>query len=299
MSRVYELDVTALPVRPVSRASMALGITPDKDRQICVVYDIERDEFVRPPSMPDGSGWSLLSLSPDGTQLLYLDLYGPRRPDNGLYLYTLATAEHVRFDPPDITHPDCAAVSPDGRTIATLTGDISGKPIATIHLLDVATGRWRQVWQEPGLAAVLEGVVAWSPDGSRLAATYGIGPGWGTVVLDSAGRKLAYFDETLLPSSGNSAWLDNRRVLCRWDEPGGGRNILNTEDGSREVLDGSSKIPTARFGDRLFPGAASYTPNRGITMSTTDMHGGDTQPFMTLPPNTRVLTFHTWLEPPT
>jgi WD40 repeat protein len=147
-------------------------------------------EFTRLPPMPPG--WAVRSFAPapGGTAVLFA-AHAHDGSYSGVCLLTLATGEQRWFADTDQTVA-YAALSPDGRTIATLGG--------ALRLIDVATAAERTLWTGPGG----EGGLSWSPDGAQLAA----GDETAVVVLDAAtGEVLGRHPEMEILPCPNGAWL--------------------------------------------------------------------------------------------
>ena len=104
------------------------------------------------------------------------------------------------------------AFSPDGTSLATLCSaydagladdDPDSGYLSVLSVLDLASGRHRQLWARAGGWSAESGV-AWSPSGKRIAATYLRDPrpdeaaAPATLVMDSAGAQLAYLDSTFV-----------------------------------------------------------------------------------------------------
>jgi hypothetical protein len=304
MAPPYNIVFETLPPRPVRRASLLLGLDYGASDAIAAVLDIDREEFVQVPSLPPGRDWDLLSLSPDGTQLLYADPYGPHR--YGLFLHTLATAEHVMFEARADGGPMLATLSPDGGTIATLSlphdpthPDNPDASLAAVGLLDVTSGQQRRLWARSGSWSQ-ESVVCWSPDGTRLAVTYlDLQRGFTTVVLDMTGRQIGLFIETQALYSGNGSWLDTDHLLCGWDDQDHNwkMTILDVTTGTREILGPCHGVPLGRIGNRLVNLNRNPPQLQGSHLLTTDLHGGDPQPFIIINQPSGIRPFDTWISP--
>ncbi|MFE5326225.1 TolB family protein [Embleya sp. NPDC056575] len=150
---------------------------------LAVVLDADNDEFVATPGTPAGTLTTALAISHDGTHVLFRARVEDQ-PEARLVLHTVATGEQRSFD----AHRDGtdwkAALSPDGRAMATLGGDDDS---AIVALTDTGTGVRRRLWSSAGLGSALECSIAWSPDGRLVATTYVDDEGHlVTMVLDTA-----------------------------------------------------------------------------------------------------------------
>ncbi|MFF5243861.1 TolB family protein [Streptosporangium sp. NPDC000095] len=208
-----EFALDSLPERLVRRA--ALLIETEGDRS--VVLDADRNEFARLPELADGT--VVGSLSHDGTHLILV-----ARSGSGVGVRALGGGEPRWFDGPDpeYEHDRHATSSPDGTTIAVLSGDDGDEPgTAVVSLLDPASGARRRLWSAVG-AASWECGLCWSPDGRLLAVTYMI---WdderdddalSTVVLDPAtGQVLASYPIATIAAATYATWANDHELLYR------------------------------------------------------------------------------------
>jgi dipeptidyl aminopeptidase/acylaminoacyl peptidase len=302
----YVIGPGALDVRPVGRASVLLGLHEPGVETVAAALDVDRNEFVQLPALPLGRAWRLLSLSPDGARLLYL---GPHRGSHfdGLYLHTLASGDQAVFDAVVDGPIEFAAISPNGRNVATLSTPYdpgSDAPIAAVGLFDVATGQHRRLWATPGYPPA-ESVVSWSPDSARLAVTYG-NPRRGncTVVLDAVGRIVGRYHATQALPSGNGDWLDNEHLIGAWADERNGQQltILNVTDGTRQLLSSYDALPIGRLDDRLVvhnTQSGDEYPSRfgDAQLLTTDMRGSDPRPFIAVRASRHVAPIEMWATP--
>lgn len=283
------------------RASVLLGVDQAGER-VAVALDADRDEFVRLPALPAGRGWELLALSPDGTQLLYLDRHGTSSL-GGLFLHTLATGQRQVFDASADGRTVLAALSPDGRGIATLSlPHDPSQPhdpdagLAAVGIIDTTTGRQRRLWARPGTWA-RGSTVSWSPDGQLIAVNYmTLDEADATVVLDPTGHEVGHYDDVVISTSPNGAWLGPRELICGHDHPDGWNlTALNLVDGTHRVLGPRGAMPIGRIGDRLIASPTSSVSGP-IRVNTTDLGGTDPQPFLTIHTTGGIEPFDTMLS---
>lgn len=296
----YDIDMEALPVRTVRRARLMLGLNR-LDEQVVVVLDADREEIVRPESLPPGA--SVQALSADGRHLL---LSGHRRPGEkgGLFLHTLETGQAHWFGPGSI--PGVAwALSPDGTSIAALSllhdrarPDDADATLARVSVVDMYTGEYCRLWQTPG-GWSNETVLSWSPDGQLLAATYFTPDEQiATVVLDTAGTVVGHYDFELLRSP-NNAWIADRDMVGYWHD-GSDWTIarLTVPDGTAHAYAPIRSWATGRLGERLVTTAPSRVDDTVSRLITTNLDSTDPQPFITVSPPCNVLPFDTVRQTP-
>jgi hypothetical protein len=306
VSEAHTVVIGTLPVRTVRQASLLLEVKTPAGHWLLVALDVDNNEFVQLPSLPLTKGWRPLSLSSNGTRLLYLDRDGVYR-QGGLFLYTLATAERVQFNARVDGGIQRAGLAPDEQTIATLSvtqdpsrPDRLDTPLAAIGVIDVTTAEHRRIWATPGTWSA-ESVVSWSPDGNRLAVTYiDRQLGMTTVVLDPTGRQIGQFADTQALTSGNGSWLDPEHLVCGWDDENGDWKLttLNVIDSTRDILGLIEQVPTGRIGNRLVLYNLDRSQFAGAHLLTTDLHGEDPQPWLYTDPPCYIGMLDTWMSAP-
>jgi hypothetical protein len=212
---------------------------------------------------------------------------GPDRTSHiGLYTFADGQLRWIGHGPDGVDY--AAGVSPDGRRIAALCSADNPAPTWTddagnvvISLIDVSTGHRQRIWSGPVGRSFAEDAVSWSPDGARIAMTYGrrdddSGEFWhATVVVDPSGRELGHFDG-FSPQS-NGAWINERELLVTGSLENDHLAIIDVETGIRRVVEGYN--PLAAIGDRLL------APTEGGTgiplhLSLYTLAGADPQPFI-------------------
>jgi WD40 repeat protein len=134
----------------------------------------------------------------------------------------------VAVELPAVSLPSSAAISPDGRYLATASADI--------HIWELPSGRQLLSLEEVGSSNVS---FAFSPDGRHLAAAWNVGTQlWelpeGRKVLSLKGGNCVAFspDGGLLATGGIGPWglRGGREGIGVWEFPGGGQVLaLNVE----------------------------------------------------------------------
>ncbi|MGW4892753.1 TolB family protein [Kitasatospora sp. NPDC004240] len=204
----------SLKERRIGRARFMAQLTAPDGTGTLVAQDADGGELVRVADVPGGAAARPLALSWDGTRALVRT--GPaERPDRDLVLFTLATGERHSHDATAEGGTEFAALSPDGRTLATLTGDD-----VRVGVLDLATGARRRIWSAPGWATV-EASVSWSPDGRLIAATYVSEEDVAATIVLSAedGAEVAHYEGLLTVASPNGTWSGPRELLLLEEDP--------------------------------------------------------------------------------
>ncbi|WP_214417153.1 PD40 domain-containing protein [Sphaerisporangium fuscum] len=254
------------------------------DRNAVVVLDADSDEFVIVPGLPEHLSRETVSLSSDGTRLVFLarqdDGAGPMR----VVLHALATGARQEFASDDFMR---AALSPDGTRIAVLA-DLSNGPgipgvgdeIAGITLIETATGARQPLWSAEGYWE--EASISWSPDGRLLAATYlTLDDVLTTVVLDLSGKAIGVHEERVALPGPHSVWRSDRELIV-YPEPDDESPLIaiDVPTGSeRRFTRGNFSAYLAIAGGRVVrPGSS---PERFVT---TDLDDADERPFLTFHP---------------
>lgn len=247
-----------------------------------------------PPRTPLSSLWRpTVEPSCSGVK----DARGRRR----LCLVTLATGAQRWFDPLDGPGFDVtAAMSSDGRTIATITTDESpgrrntvDSSIVAVDLIDMATATRRRLWSTPGTTG--DSVVSWSPDGRLIAASYlTLDEQYQTVVLNPDDRSVRRYDGGSLPFAPNGVWLGDREFV--YFTLHGGPFTAHLDHGDRLLplpqplrLE-EHGLPMAFVGDRMVWVAPLFQHSESADVVTTNLDGSDPRTIVTARPP-RTITF--------
>ncbi|MEV4365341.1 hypothetical protein [Nonomuraea sp. NPDC049625] len=254
------------------------------DRDAVLVLDADSDEFVTVPGLPAHLSRNTVSLSSDGTRLVFLsrqdDGAGPTR----VVLHELATGARQEFVSDGFVR---AALSPDGSRIAVLA-DLSNGPgipgvgdeIAGIVLIETATDARQPLWSAEGYWQ--EDAISWSPDGRLLAATYlTLDDVITTVVLDLSGKVIGVHEDRVALPGAHSVWTSDRELIV-YPEPDDESPLI-----AIDVPTGSER----RFTRRNFSGYLAITDGRVVRpgssperVVTTDLNDTDERPFLTFRP---------------
>ncbi|MDY0814123.1 hypothetical protein [Kitasatospora purpeofusca] len=195
--------------RPVRRAAFSALVRSPEGASTLLVSDADTGELVGVAGLPGRPEAVPLALSWDGAHLLFRT--GPEdRPDRDLVLLRLATGERRVFDADVDGLVEQAALSPDGRSMATLADEDGVR----VDVTDLETGTREPLWSADGWRS--DSGVAWSPDGTLLA----VGlvdeeeDRTDTVVLSLAdGSVLARYEGLAALGSPNGAWTGERELL--------------------------------------------------------------------------------------
>ncbi|MGW2540111.1 hypothetical protein ACWC5I_04370 [Kitasatospora sp. NPDC001574] len=207
--RSAEFRPGTIDTRPVRRAAFTALVRPPAGTSTLLVSDADTGELVEVAGLPRRPEPVPLALSWDGTHLLVRT--GPKdQPDRDLVLLCLATRERRVFDADADGLVQHAALSPDGRSMATLA-DENG---VRVGVTDLATGARKPLWSAEGWRS--DGGVAWSPDGTLLAVDFidEKEDRTDTVVLSVAdGSVLARYEGLVILGSSNGVWAGGRELL--------------------------------------------------------------------------------------
>jgi hypothetical protein len=288
------LNFGGLVEQRLERARMILGLV-DESGFAPVVLDAASGEFVLVPNRPRGPGTAPLALAPDGRTVLLR----ARREDpgySGLCQITLATGQRRWFEADSGAIDRRAAMSPDGRTIATVTTDIDpihpddpDAGIATVDLIDVATGQRHRHWSTPG-GWSQESNVSWSPNGQLVAASYlTMDDQFATIVIDIQTGPLRHYDRTFILSSSNGVWLNDRELTYINDDfdlvadhLDNGARILTTKAGARAV---------AVVNEQIIWLAPLPQDAESADLLTTDLDKANPRTLVTVRPPRMIVTF--------
>lgn len=281
ISRPWTLDLDAVPHRPVHRAGVLLAWGQRW-------FLLDDDGFAAAPAQlpPHGEVDIPLALSPDGTRLLLSSV-----ENGGMMLLVdqvLATGRRRRISAPAGRFDFKAAFAPDGQTLAVLTQD---DDMVAIEVIDHVGGR-RRLWAAYGGASEQETAIAWSTDGTMIAATYldAEADAVSTVIVDAGnGATVAGYPGRAVVGCPNGTWVDNRRLvlvddladeapppLYLIDPTGGGRRIARPE---------WWRYPVACLGGRVL------VLDREGGLLLTDLHGDQSELFASLPADLGIATF--------
>ncbi|MGC0417034.1 TolB family protein [Embleya sp. AB8] len=281
----WELALDTVRERPVRRARLLLVVGHARGRST-VVLDADSGEFVGIPGAPAGAATETLSLSPDGTQVVFRTK-ARFRSTRKLVVHTLATGAQRSFDAQaDGTH-ESAALSPDGYSLATI-GDLGDDTF--VDVTDLRTGTRRRLWSGAGMAS-MDGALGWSFDGRLLAGSYTTLDGDGaSIVLDARdGRVVRRYEAMSILPGPNGAWLGEHELVLTPDE-------FEEEIAPILVADVAEGDCRRHEGRRAWHGLWAAIDGRlvhveggepavdGVRMYTTDLDGTDPRPFLTIAP---------------
>jgi hypothetical protein len=146
---------------------------------------------------------------------------------------------------------DARSVSPDGSRYAYAKFS-SGSMAATIHVVDVATGRDRQL----NLKGAPWSILAFEKEGIYLHEAYeGFGPGLTLVNPDTGAVRTVLSEGTVEAVGDGKAWIATRNLADKLPEPGGIGPALNTVS-RRDLVTGATVTWLYRPGSDLFVSAA-------------------------------------------
>ncbi|MFE7486349.1 hypothetical protein [Kitasatospora sp. NPDC057541] len=176
---------------------------------VLVVSDADTGELVEATGLPRHPAAVPLALSWDGGHVLVRT--GPEnQPDRDLVLSCLATGRRQLFDAQANGLVYQAALSPDGRSMAT----VADEDDVRVDITDLTTGVRRPLWSAAGWRS--ESGVAWSPDGGLVSVSYidEESDRTDTVVLSVAdGSVLTRYDGLGTLGSPNGTWTGERELL--------------------------------------------------------------------------------------
>jgi dipeptidyl aminopeptidase/acylaminoacyl peptidase len=280
----WKIAVDELVSRPVRAARMVMAIH-GFDRDAVIVLDADSDEFVVVAGLPTYVRPETVSLSSDGSHLVFL----ARQDDDTLpmrvVLHRLDTGARWEAVADEYRQ---AALAPDGNRVAVLADapggtdmpDLGDESVAVI-LIDRATGGRRLLWSADGYLE--ESSISWSPDGQLLAVTYlTIDDVLTTVVLDLSGTTIGVYPERVALPGAHSVWISDRELIV-FPEP---------DDTSPLTALDVSTGRERRFDRRNFDGYLAISGGRQmrrgasagqfVTANLDD--DGDERPFLTFEP---------------
>lgn len=288
----WELTTAEVRERVIRRARLLLVVGHGRGRRT-VVLDADTGGFVGIPGRPRGPETEALSLSPDGTHVVFRA--GSRwRSARRLVVHTLATGEQRTFDARADGLDRQAVLSPDGFSLATL-GDLDDDVL--VSTLDIRTGTRRRLWSTEGMS-ILSGWLGWSPDGRRLAVTYDTHDADGrTVVIDARDGRLVSRHEGMMALPGaNGGWLGPDELLLTPDEFDTDTPpvfLARPDTGGVDRYD-----PELAWLDRLaaVDGRVIQRENidpdvAGVRLVSTELDGTDPRPFLTIGPGPGLVLF--------
>lgn len=182
------------------------------DGEVLYVLDAADNTWVRSPwPSPDSESQSVTALSPDGRDVAHT-IWDGERPQ--MQITELATGAVTDIAPLAVDGVECIAVladyAPDGESLAVLAVcDAEAGPVAVFDV-DPTTGDAVLIARFDGVNLAEGAVLAYSPNGSRLALTFfDVAEPYtpGAAVLDADGTVLQEWDARLshTPWYGNDA----------------------------------------------------------------------------------------------
>jgi hypothetical protein len=273
-----EFTLDEMEEGPVEKADLLVsflaftetGPATGEGRYSAVVRDDATGEFARPVGQPSDARIRAEALSPDGRSILFLA--DPDRDlDSRLCLHRLATGEQRWYAASPSTQVHAAAISPNGETIAALTGAESG--MVAVDFIEVADGSVSRQWSTAGSWSA-ETTISWSPSGQLIAATYTIDDDWMTSVVDIKAGALRHYDYAILLSASNGPWLRERQVAyIQGDDM---RLVVRDvdRDDRRELVEAGGDL-RAIVGDRLLWTGPRRSRTEPASLVTTNLEGDD------------------------
>ncbi|MFC7481400.1 TolB family protein [Luedemannella flava] len=247
-----------------------------------LLLDADTGRFAAFAGVPSDGILRPLALSHDGRYLLFSVL-----EDGGrtmlLVLHRLADGHNRRLYRPDGYFDVLAAVAPDGRTVATLSDD--DDEVVCIDLVDLEALTRRRAWSGAGGASLNEAVIAWSPSGDMVAATYYLThiDGVATVIVNvRSGAVLRHYERRAIVGCTNGSWVDDHHVILV-DEPSEEfsppADLVDVRDGSTRRLHSQDRwrnslaIVDGRFLSQMYGSSDLYL---------TDLDGNDAELLLTV-----------------
>ncbi|MFB9239655.1 hypothetical protein ACFFWC_29690 [Plantactinospora siamensis] len=258
-----------------------------------IVLDADSDDFVIVEGLPTHTRPGTLSLSFDGTHLVFL----ARQDDNSepmrIVLHSLATGGRWEAEAHEYRQ---AALAVDGTQVAVLADASGGTAMAALGsesvgviLIDTATAKPRLLWSTDGYAE--DSSISWSPDGQLLAATYlTLDDVLTTAVLDLSGTVIGLYPERVALPGAHSVWISNREIIV-YPEPDDVSPLT-----SLNVSTGRERHFTRRSFDGYLAISGRRQVRRGASAGqfvTADLNDGDERPFLTFEPAMDIMALDT------